>query len=116
MKVSAGRMAIVLLAAAYVSVWSASLVGALQDRANEVLGPGGHGALETSFMVLSGITRPFGLLAHVILNPVPPGRAGIVALWCVAGVLGAIQWTAVTAIAVLIWQQFRPRPTTLPLR
>jgi hypothetical protein len=116
MKVSVGRMAIVLLAAAYVLVWGSSLVVALQNHADEVLEPAGHGALETSFIVLSGITRPVGMLAHVILNPAPSGRAGIVVLWCVAGVLGAIQWTAVTGMAVLIWRQFRPRPTTLTLR
>ncbi len=67
-------------------------------------------------MALVAITQPLGLLAGVFLAPIAPsGRAGIVLLWCAAGVLGAIQWTAVAAVAAALWRQFRPHRTTLHL-
>ena len=116
MKVSVERMVVAVLAAIYVSVWAASLLVALQSHPDELLAPTGHGTLEASFMALGGITRPLGMLAQAVLDPAPRGRAGIVNLWCVAGVLGAIQWAAVGGIATLIWQQFRPQKTTLSLK
>jgi hypothetical protein len=116
MKIHIGRVVAVALAATWVLLWSGSLAVALQDHSHEVVGPAGHGSFEAAFMTLVGITQPLGLLAGVVLGQGPSGRAGIVLVWCVAGLLGAIQWAGVGVIAVATWRQFRPQRTTLRLR
>ncbi len=111
------RAAILLVASGYGVAWAGSLAVALQDHSGDVAGPQGHGAFETAGMVLVGITQPLGMLAAPLLGNGSSGRGGIVLFWCVAGLLGAIQWAGIAAAGAAIWGQFRPqRATTLDLK
>jgi hypothetical protein len=112
-----GFWAAVVAAAVYLTAWGVSLTVALQDHADEVLGPNGHGALEAAVATLVGITQPLGLLAGLLLTfPASSGKAGIVVVWCVAGALGAVQWVGVAAVARAVWNQFRPTRTALHIK
>jgi hypothetical protein len=117
MKTKLGRWIAVLAGLTYVAAWAASLVVALRDHSREVLPPDGHGTLEAAYMTLVGITQPLGLLAGPLLAPVEPsGRPGTVLLWCVAGILGALQWIGVATVVRTVWTQFWPTRTTLHLK
>jgi hypothetical protein len=44
---------------------------------------------------------------HACVSVHTEGRPGVVAAWCTAGVLGAIQWLAILAVARAVWAQYR---------
>ena len=71
---------------------------------------------DQALATLIAITQPLGLLAAALLGSATSGRAGIILFWCVAGILGAIQWTGITAVGVLLWQHFHPDRSALDLR
>jgi hypothetical protein len=117
MKLGVSRWILVLIACAYLAIWSASLVVALLADPREALGPSGHGTLEAAYMTLVGISAPLGLLAFQILATFEPsGRLGIVFAWCGAGFLGAIQWLAILAVARAIWEHYRPPSAGLSVK
>jgi hypothetical protein len=116
-KPTASRCATAALGALYFVVWAASLLWALRGDSSEFGRPGGHSSLEVAYFTLVGITQPLGLLAGVLLSSwAPSGRIGITLFWCVAGLLGAMQWLAIALAVRGVWRVFRPSSTSLDLR
>ncbi len=117
MKIRLGRWLAAAAATTYLVVWGWSLIVALGDHSHEPLPADGHGMLEGAYMVLVGITQPLGLLGGTALASLGvSGPGGTVLLWCISGVLGAVQWIGVIAVLRAVWLQFRHRRMTLHIK